>query len=142
MTPTVTVDQNEINKLLKKFGRLRDEMDAKRQLRKSFLRAAKPVVESIKAATPEGVTKKLKNSIGIIPYLGSTNGRVYVGVKKERVEKKKTYTTFYGAFLEFGTKYISKAKHAFFFKAGEAAIPASLRILKTSLEQRINRLGI
>lgn len=141
MTPTVTVDQNEINKLLKKFGRLRDEMDAKRQLRKSFLRAAKPVVESIKSATPVK-TGKLKSTIGIIPYLGSTNGRVYVGVKKERVEKKKTYTTFYGAFLEFGTKYISKAKHAFFFKAGEAAIPASLRILKTSLEQRINRLGI
>ena len=141
MTPTVTVDQNEINKLLKKFGRLRDELDARKELRKSFLKAAKPVVESIKAATPVK-TGKLKQSIGVIPYLGSTNGRVYVGVKKEKVEKKKTYTTFYGAFLEFGTKYIKKAKHAFFFKAGESAIPASLRILQKSLEQRINRLGI
>ena len=120
MTPTVTVDQNEINKLLKKFGRLRDELDARKELRKSFLKAAKPVVESIKAATPvRPGSGKLKGSIGVIPYLGSTNGRVYVGVKKEKVEKKKTYTTFYGAFLEFGTKYIKKAKHAFFFKAGE-----------------------
>ena len=71
MTPTVTVDQNEINKLLKKFGRLRDELDARKELRKSFLKAAKPVVESIKNATPVKTGKLRGLSLIHIYYPGS-----------------------------------------------------------------------
>lgn len=139
MSATVHIDQREIDDLITKFSNLRDIVNPKRELRKTFIKASKPIVTAIQASAPLGETGELKKSIGVIPYLGSKSGKVFIGVKKNRVKKK--ITAFYGMFLEFGTRYIKKGKHDFFFKAAEPALNSSLTIITNDLKTKIEKLG-
>jgi HK97 gp10 family phage protein len=139
MAATVHIDQREIDDLITKFSNIKDIVNPKRELRKTFIKAAKPIVSAIQAKAPLGETGELKKSIGVIPYLGSKSGKVFIGVKKNRVKKK--LTAFYAMFLEFGTRYIKKGKHDFFFKSAEPALNSSLDIITNDLKTKIEKVG-
>lgn len=140
MNVVTKINSTELDLLFRRLGQIRNEVDAKKELRKAFIAGGKVMAQEIKNKTPVK-TGKLKQSIGIIPYLGSKIGKVFIGVKKEKVAKKKTFTTFYGSLLEFGTRYIRKDKHAFFFKAAETAVTKTLDVIQRKLTNRLKTIG-
>jgi HK97 gp10 family phage protein len=133
---TAQIDTRDLNILLGRLAKLKKEFSPK-ELRKVFLLAAPPVVAAIKNAAPEGKTKALKKSIGVIPYLGSRTGTLFIGVRKDRVAKK--ITAFYGSFLEFGTKYIPKGKFSFFEKSVNGSIDSAKNRLASEFTKIINK---
>lgn len=139
MSASVHIDQREIDNLITKFTNIKDIVNPKKELRKTFIKASKPIVSAIQASAPLGETGELKKSIGVIPYLGSRSGKVFIGVKKNRVKKK--ITAFYAMFLEFGTRYIKKGKHDFFFKAAEPSLNSSLDIITNDLKNKIEKVA-
>lgn len=134
MRVVATIDQREITQLIRKFEKLRSNVDPKKELRKVFIKAAQPVVSALQKNAPykDGYLRK---SIGVIPYLGSRTGRVFIGVKKDRVIKK--VTAFYALFLEFGTKYIRRGKFSFFEKSVSQSIDQVKAIILNSLRLKI-----
>lgn len=132
---TAQIDTRDLNILLGRLSKLKKEFSPK-ELRKVFLLAAPPVVAAIKNAAP--VDKgNLKKSIGVIPYLGSRTGTLFIGVRKDRVAKK--ITAFYGSFLEFGTKYIPKGKFSFFEKSVNGSIDSAKNRLASEFTKIINK---
>ncbi|HNS47022.1 MAG TPA: HK97 gp10 family phage protein [Bacteroidales bacterium] len=132
---SVTIDQNEFRRLVSNLQRLDTEFKPS-TMRKIFIKAARPVITSIKSKVPV-LTGALKKSIGVLPFLGIKTGSVYVGVKRDRVKKK--VTTFYGRFMEFGSKHIPAGKFTFFEPGVRAALGQSQEVIFRELKSAINK---
>lgn len=132
---SVTVDQNEFRRLVANLQRLYKEFRPQ-TMRKIFIKAAAPVIASIKARAPYK-SGALKKSIGVIPNYGVKTGDVYVGVKRDRVKRK--VTAFYGKFLEFGTKFIPKGKFTFFEPGVRAALGQTQESIFRELKSAIGK---
>lgn len=137
MSVTIQTDTTQLNRLIRNLESI-DKGFNKSSLRKIFVKAARPVVAAVKAKVPVD-TGALKKSIGIIPWLGVRTGAVFIGVKKDKVKKKTT--TWYGKFLEFGTKYIPKGKFTFFEPAVNQSIEQSKTIIYNELKSILSRHG-
>lgn len=129
-----TIDQAEFGRLLSNFNKIKTDLK-KPNLRKIFVKAAKPIADAIKAKAPKGETGKLKQSIGIIPFLGVRSGSVFVGVRREKASKK--VTTWYGKILEYGSKYIPKGKFTFFEPGVRSGLNRAEAIILSELRKMI-----
>ena len=139
MSVTITVNQGEVTQLITRLNKLKDVLNPKKEIRKIFIQAARPIVNEIKQNAPVGATGALKNSVGVIPYLGSSSGRVFVGIRKDKV--RRTITAFYATFLEFGTRHIRKGKFAFFERSASKSLDQAQAIIATRLRLLINKFS-
>jgi len=139
MNLDVKIDQAEFNRLQRNFLRIKNEELGKPKLRKIFVKAVKQMISAIKSRTPVGLTGALKKSIGIIPFLGTKTGSVFVGVRRDRTTKKTT--TWYGKLLEFGTKFIRKGKFTFFEPGVKASVQQVADAIIAELRRNIQKYG-
>lgn len=141
MNIEVKIDQGEFRRLQRNFQAIKNKELGKPNLRKIFVASARPMVAAIKSKMhfgPES-TGALKKSIGIIPFLGVRTGSVFIGVKRDRTTKKTT--TFYGKFLEFGTKFIQRGKFTFFEPGVRASVQQVADSIISRLKQAISKYG-
>lgn len=141
MNLEVKIDQAEFNRLQRAFLRIKNEELGKPKMRKIFVKAVKPMIASIKSRTPVGKINggALKKSIGIIPYLGTKSGSVFVGVRRDRTTKKTT--TWYGRILEFGSKFIPKGKFTFFEPGVKSSVQQVADAIINELKRNIQKYG-
>ena len=137
MSVTIQTDTTQLNRLIRNLESI-DKGFNKSSLRKVFVKAARPVVAAIKAKVPVD-TGLLKKSIGIIPWMGVRTGSVFIGVRKDKKEKK--VTTWYGKFLEFGSKHIPKGKFAFLEPGINQSIEQAKTIIYNELKSILSRHG-
>jgi HK97 gp10 family phage protein len=135
MSISVTVNESEYRKMQSNFRRLRSQFSPQ-EIRKALIKGAPPTVATIQASAPYR-TGALRKAIGVIAYLGSRTGSLFIGVRKDRGAKK--IVAFYGSFLEFGTRYIPKGKFSFFEKAARQGMEISKSILLTEFTRLINK---
>lgn len=136
MNLEVKIDQAEFNRLQRNFLRIKNEELGRPKMRKIFVKAVKPMINAIKSRTPVG-TGALKKSIGIIPYLGTRSGSVFVGVRRDRTTKKTT--TWYGRLLEFGSKYIKRGKFTFFEPGVRSSVQQVADAIIAELKRNIQK---
>lgn len=137
MSVTIQTDTTQLNRLIRNLESI-DKGFNKSSMRKIFVKAARPVVASIKSKVPVD-TGLLKKSIGIIPWMGVRTGSVFIGVRKDKKEKK--VTTWYGKFLEFGSKHIPKGKFTFLEPGVNQSIEQAKTVIYNELKSILSRHG-